>query len=85
MADEDNLSAYMKYDKTGQLTLHMAAHIAKFSPLTSGEISFEKIEKLRKDYKSENIRTQISPSYFLMELLQLYCLIFLSIHSSKWL
>ncbi len=60
MADEDNLSAYMKYDKTGQLTLHMAAHIAKFSPLTSGEISFEKIEKLRKDYKSENIRTDFA-------------------------
>ena len=60
MADEDNLSAYKKFDETGQLTLHMAAHISKFSPLTSGEISFEKVEKLRRDYKSENIRTDFA-------------------------
>ena len=60
MADEDNLSAYKKFDETGQLTLHMAAHISKFSPLTSGEISFEKLEKLRRDYKSENIRTDFA-------------------------
>ena len=60
MADEDNLSAYKKFDETGQLTLHMAAHLSKFSPLTSGEISFEKLEKLRRDYKSENIRTDFA-------------------------
>ena len=57
MAEEENLKAYKNKDDLGELTLHMAAHIAKISPLSVGEISFPDLERLRKKYKSENIRT----------------------------
>jgi len=57
MAEEENLKAYKEKDDLGELTLHMAAHIAKISPLSIGEISFSDLERLRKKYRSENIRT----------------------------
>ncbi len=60
MADEENLSTYKNKDNLGELTLHMAAHISKISPLLTGEISFYELERLRKKYKSENIRTDFA-------------------------
>ena len=60
MADEENLSTYKNKDDLGELTLHMAAHISKISPLLKGEISFYELERLRKKYKSENIRTDFA-------------------------
>ena len=60
MADEENLTAYKNKDDLGELTLHMGAHISKISPLSTGEISFSELERLRKKYKSENIKTDFA-------------------------
>lgn len=57
MAYEENLQAYFAADQRGELTLHMAAHIVRQSPMTIDPVSYETMERLRREYASKNIRT----------------------------
>ncbi|MFP6710920.1 MAG: amidohydrolase [Rhodospirillales bacterium] len=57
MAFEDELATYCDADKRGALTLHAAAHIVRFSPEGAKPISYDEMERLRREYASENVRT----------------------------
>lgn len=57
MAFEDDLRAYRDADAAGRLTLHAAAHIVRFSPMGGAFTPFEEMERLRREYASENLRT----------------------------
>ncbi|MEY8839903.1 amidohydrolase, partial [Cribrihabitans sp. XS_ASV171] len=55
MADEPALAAYAAAHDRGDLTLHMAAHISAFSPM-SGEIAtVEEMNQLRETYARDGI------------------------------
>lgn len=57
MAYEAELRAYHAADQRGDLTVHMAAHIVRQSPMSSDPVSYDIMERLRRDYASTNIRT----------------------------
>ena len=57
MAFEADLAAYKAADERGALTLHMGAHIVRSSPFSTQPVPYEEMERLRTEYKTENIRT----------------------------
>ena len=56
MAIESDLQAYQAADQRGDLSLHMAAHIVRQSPLVP-EMIYEEMERWRQTYASPNVRT----------------------------
>lgn len=48
MADEAALAAYAQACDEGRWTIHAAAHITAFSPLTGGVVSMDKLNGLRR-------------------------------------
>lgn len=57
MAIESDLQAYQAADQRGDLSLHMAAHIVRQSPLVPEMIPYEEMERWRQTYASPNVRT----------------------------
>lgn len=57
MAYEDELKTYLATDSRGELTIHTATHIVRSSPLGEDAVPYETMERLRRDYASDNIRT----------------------------
>ena len=57
MAYEDDLRTYLAADQRGELTLHTATHIVRTSPLSEHVVAYDTMERLRRDYASDNIRT----------------------------
>lgn len=57
MAIEKDLAAYKAADDAGALTLHMGAHLVRTSPMTTAPTPWETIERWRRDYATDNIRT----------------------------
>ncbi len=57
MAFEPDLQAYKAADERGDLTLHVAAHLTKSSPLSPDEVTYEMLEEWRSAYASANLRT----------------------------
>ena len=57
MAYEDELQTYYGADQRGELTIHTAAHIVRTSPLSEDVVPYDTMERLRRDYASDNIRT----------------------------
>jgi hypothetical protein len=57
MAFEEDLAADKAADAAGLLTLHMAAHIVRFSPYGTAPVPYPQMERLAKTYRSTNIRT----------------------------
>ncbi len=60
MAFEAELAAYKAADQRAELTLHMAAHIVRSSPFSQHAIPYEEMERLREQYRSDNIRTDFA-------------------------
>lgn len=60
MAFEDDLRAYKAADEHGDLSLHMAAHIVRSSPYSPDSVPYEEIERLRDEYRSDNVRTDFA-------------------------
>lgn len=60
MAFEMDLAAYQAADHRGELTLHMAAHIVRSSPYSQAAVPYDEMERLREQYRSENIRTDFA-------------------------
>lgn len=56
MADERTLAAYAQAFDTGRWTLHGAAHITAYSPLTDGNVPLKEIDRLRDTYAREDLR-----------------------------
>lgn len=57
MAFEADLAAYKAADERGDLTLHMAAHLTRSSPLAADDISYDDLEEWRHCYATQNLRT----------------------------
>ena len=60
MAYEEDLRAYYDADQSGGLTLHMAAHLVRQSPMTEALVPYDQLEYLRDTYASTNIRTNFA-------------------------
>ena len=60
MALESDLQAYQAADQRGDLSLHMAAHIVRQSPLVPEMIPYEDMERWRQTYASPNVRTDFA-------------------------
>lgn len=60
MAIESDLAAYQAADQRGDLTLHMAAHLVRQSPLVPEMIPYEEMERWRRVYASPNVRTDFA-------------------------
>ena len=60
MATETELSTYFEADKRGDLTLHTAAHIVRYSPMAEQPVPYETMERLRQQYRSENLHTDFA-------------------------
>lgn len=60
MAFEEELKTYFEADKRGELTLHAAAHIVRSSPIGGEPVPYDTIERLRRDYRSDNLRTDFA-------------------------
>jgi len=59
MAFEPELRAYHAADQRGEMTLHAAAHIVK-AGVSAERVSYDELERLRKSYRSENLRTDFA-------------------------
>lgn len=57
MAFEPELRAYANADRAGRLSLHAAAHIVRSSPASTDFVPFEEMERLRRAYRTDNLRT----------------------------
>ena len=57
MAYEEEMQAYHAADQRGELTLHMAAHLVRQSPMSLEPVPYDTLERMRRDYASDNIRT----------------------------
>jgi len=57
MAYEEELKTYHAADQRGELTLHTATHIVRSSPLSEDVVPYNTMERLRRDYASDNIHT----------------------------
>lgn len=55
MADEQILAAYAEGYDAGRLTLHGAAHITAFSPLSSGLVTLDEVDRLRDTYARHDL------------------------------
>lgn len=60
MAFEADLAAYKAADERDDLTLHMGAHIVRSSPYSTEPISYDDMERLRDQYRSDNLRTDFA-------------------------
>lgn len=60
MAIETDLQAYQAADLRGDLTVHMAAHLVRQSPLVPEMIPYEEMERWRHAYASPNVRTNFA-------------------------
>ena len=60
MAYEEEMQAYHAADQRSELTLHMAAHLVRQSPMTGAPVPFDTLERLRRDYASPNVRTSFA-------------------------
>jgi predicted amidohydrolase YtcJ len=60
MALEEDMLAYKAADDRGDLTLHMAAHLVRESPLTIEAVSYDKLEEMRDRFSNGNIRTSFA-------------------------
>ena len=60
MAYEQDLQAYLAADQRGELSLHMAAHIVRQSPMSMEPVPYEMMDRLRREYASTNIRTNFA-------------------------
>jgi predicted amidohydrolase YtcJ len=60
MAIETDLAAYQAADQRGDLTLHMAAHLVRQSPLVPEMIPYDEMERWRRVYASPNVRTDFA-------------------------
>lgn len=60
MAYEQDLQAYLAADQRGELSLHMAAHIVRQSPMSTEPVPYETMDRLRWEYTSTNIRTNFA-------------------------
>lgn len=56
MADEDTLATYAAAIDDGRWTIHCAAHITAFSPLSDGFVSLEELDRLRAKYARPDLR-----------------------------
>ena len=56
MADERTLAAYAKACDEGRWSLHAAAHITAYSPLSDGTVPLEEIDRLRATYSRDDLR-----------------------------
>jgi len=56
MAFEEELRAYQTADRSGDLTMHMAAHIVHSSPLGGDLVPCDEMDRLRRSYASGNLR-----------------------------
>ncbi len=60
MAYEEELRTYLAADKRGELTIHTATHIVRSSPLGEDAVPYDTMERLRRDYASDNIHTSFA-------------------------
>lgn len=60
MAIESDLQAYQAADARGDLTVHMAAHLVRQSPLVPEMIPYDEMERWRRTYASPNVRTDFA-------------------------
>ena len=60
MAMESDLAAYQAADERQALTLHMAAHIVRQSPLVPELVPYDEMERWRRTYASTNVRTDFA-------------------------
>lgn len=60
MAFEQDLKAYRATDQRGELSLHMAAHIVRQTPMSVEPVPYEVMDRLRWEYASTNIRTNFA-------------------------
>ena len=60
MAMEAELAAYKAADEHGVLTLHAAAHLVRQSPLVPEMVPYDEMERWRREYASENVRTDFA-------------------------
>ncbi|WP_069300681.1 amidohydrolase [Neptunicoccus sediminis] len=56
MADERTLAAYAEACDAGRWSLHGAAHITAYSPLTDGNVPLAEIDRMRETYAREDLR-----------------------------
>lgn len=56
MADEATLATYAQACDEGRWTIHGAAHITAYSPLSGGMVPMDKINKLRDRYTRDDLR-----------------------------
>lgn len=59
-AFETDLQAYQAADQRGELTVHMAAHIVRQSPMSVDPVAYDTMEYLRHTYASQNVRTSFA-------------------------
>lgn len=59
-AFEADLQAYQAADQRHELTLHMAAHIVRQSPMSVEPICYDTMDRLRRTYASTNVRTNFA-------------------------
>ena len=57
MAMEPDLMAYRAADERGELTLHVATHLVRQSPLVPERVPYEEMERWRVEYASTHVRT----------------------------
>ncbi|MGI9357389.1 MAG: amidohydrolase [Rhizobiaceae bacterium] len=60
MAMEADLAAYKSADEREELTLHLAAHLVRQSPLVPELVDYEEMERWRREYSSTNVRTDFA-------------------------
>ncbi|GGA27549.1 amidohydrolase [Neptunicoccus cionae] len=56
MADERTLAAYAQACDAGRWSLHAAAHITAYSPLSDGNVPLDEINRLRNTYTRDDLR-----------------------------
>lgn len=57
MAFETDLLAYRDADRSGRLTVHLAAHIARTAPMLEGKTPYDEMQSWRDAYASRHINT----------------------------
>jgi predicted amidohydrolase YtcJ len=60
MALEEEMRTYHAADQRGEMTLHAATHIVRSSPMGDLPVPYDAMERLRRDYASENVHTDFA-------------------------
>lgn len=60
MAFEKELKTYRDADLRGELTIHTATHIVRSSPMGGEAVPYDTMDRLRRDYASENVHTEFA-------------------------